>query len=111
MLRRSFHSYASKPRDAEPRVPYDRLVHHYTKRACRLFPGWEADVVPVTVSLVNREDAKTIGMDIREPRQFLHDALPRAHRYLERFFHRIVNLPPPTALEPAGETPSARGQR
>ena len=28
----------------------------------------------VTVNLVNREDAKTIGMNLREPHQFLHNA-------------------------------------
>ena len=87
---------------------YVRLVDHYTKRARRLFPGWEADFVPVTVSLVNRENAKTIGLDIREPKQFLHDALPRAHRYLERFDHRLFNQSPRGALGRAGETPDAR---
>ena len=92
-------------------APYHRLVDHYTKRARRLFPGWEADLVPVTVSLVNRENAKAIGLDIREPRQFLHDASPRAHRYLDRFDHRVINQPPNSALEQTGETPAARGQR
>lgn len=50
-------------------VPQVRLADHYTKRARRLFPGWEADLVSVTVSLVDREGAKAIGMDIREPRR------------------------------------------
>ena len=68
----------------------DRLVAHHTKRARRLFRAWEADLVPVTVSLVNREAARAIGMDIREPAQFLHDALPRAQSYLDRFDHRIL---------------------
>ena len=87
---------------------YDRLVDHYVKRARRLFPGWEADLVAVTVSLVNREGAKAIGMDIREPRQFLHDALPRAHRYLERFDHRVLDQPPGHPLERTGETPAVK---
>jgi hypothetical protein len=90
-------------------VPYVRLVRHYTKRARRLFPGWEADLVPVTISLVNREDAKTIGMDIREPRQFLHDAMPRAHRYLEKFDHRLINQPPNTTLDPTDCVPRPLG--
>jgi hypothetical protein len=64
------------------------LMDHYIKRARRLFQGWDADLIPVTVSLVNREEARTIGMDIREPAQFLHDALPRARHYLARFDHR-----------------------
>lgn len=72
-------------------VPSGQLLDHFTKRARRIFPGWAADLVPVTVSLVNREEARTIGMDIREPTQFLHDALPRAHRYLKRFDHRVLN--------------------
>lgn len=86
---------------------YDRLVAHYVKRARRLFPGWEADLVAVTVSLVNREGAKAIGMDIREPRQFLHDALPRAHRYLERFDHRVLNQPPDPVRRDAGRSRKA----
>jgi len=73
-------------------APYARLIEHYTRRARRLFADWEADLVPVTVSLVNRQEAKTAGMDIREPGQFLRDALPRARRYLERFDHRAVQL-------------------
>jgi hypothetical protein len=53
---------------------------------------WEADLVPVTISLVNRTEAKTVGMDTREPAQFLHDALPRARRFLDQFDHRGENL-------------------
>ncbi len=75
-------------------VRADQLMEHYTKRARRLFPKWEADLVPVTVSLVSRDAAKAIGMDIREPTQFLHDALPRARRYLERFDHRVLHPSP-----------------
>jgi hypothetical protein len=92
-------------------VPNVRLLDHYTKRARRLFPGWEADLVTVTVSLVNREGAKAIGMDIREPNQFLHDALPRAQYYLERFDHRFLDQPPNHPLERTGETPAAQGKR
>jgi hypothetical protein len=73
-------------------VPSRRLLDHFTKRARRIFPRWAADLVPVTVSLVNREEAKAIGMDIREPTEVLDDALPRAHRYLERFDHRVLKL-------------------
>ena len=92
-------------------VPCGRLVAHYTMRARRLFPGWQADLVPVTVSLINREEAKAIGMDIREPAQFLHDTLPRARHYLERFDHRVVAQPPNLALERTGETPAAQSGR
>jgi len=92
-------------------VPRGRLVDHYTKRARHLFPRWEADFLPVTVSLVNREEAKVIGMDIREPTQFLHDALPRARRYLARFDHRVLDQPPNLALERTSEPPAAQSGR
>jgi hypothetical protein len=88
-----------------------RLVVHYTQRARRLFPGWDADLVPVTVSLVNCAEAKTIGMDIREPAQFLHDALPRAHRFLDRFDHRLLKRPSNLALERTSEAPAAQSGR
>jgi hypothetical protein len=88
-----------------------RLVEHYTKRARRLFPKWEADLVPVTVSLVSRDAAKAIGMDIREPTHFLHDALPRARRHLDRFDHRVLHRSPNLALERSGEAPAAQSGR
>lgn len=53
----------------------------------------------VTVSLVNREQARAIGMVFREPSQFLRDALPRAHRYLERSNHRVLDQAPNLALD------------
>jgi hypothetical protein len=76
---------------------HDRLVDHYTRQARRRFPGWDADLVAVTISLVNREGARAIGMDIREPAQFLHDALPRARHYLQRFDHRVLDTRSATA--------------
>jgi len=48
-------------------VSHGRLIDHFTRRARRLFPGWSADLVAVSVSLIDREDAKTIGMDMTPP--------------------------------------------
>lgn len=97
-----YHGYVSR----------SHLVAHFTKRARRLFPGWEADLLPVTVSLVSRAEAKAIGMDIREPAQFLHDALARARQYLERFDHCFLDRTPNTRfhLTPASP-PSGRSVR
>ena len=92
-------------------LPRGRLVAHYTRRARRLFAGWDAELVAVSISLVNRTEAKTIGMDIREPGQFLHDALPRAHHFLDHFDHRVFNPPSNFALERTGETPAAQSGR
>lgn len=71
---------------------YADLLDHFARRARQRCPGWSATVVPVTVSLVHHDEAKTIGLHLREPRQFLHDALPRARRFLERFDHTRLEL-------------------
>lgn len=69
---------------------YAQLLEHYARRARHHFPGWDGTLVPVTVSLVVHAEARTIGMALREPGQFLHDALPRARQYLDRFDHRAL---------------------
>ena len=61
------------------------FLAHYFSKARRFFPGWDAELIPVTTSLISREDSKKIGMDIREPEQYLYNALPRAHKYLNKF--------------------------
>lgn len=90
-------------------VVYARLVDHYTKRARRLLPGWEADLVSVTVSLVNREGAKAIGMDILEPRQFLHDACLAPAAILSRSIIASSISRPTTRWQPYPNLSSRRG--
>ena len=67
------------------------LAHTYRK-AKRWWPGWDASLfeLPGDV-LISEEKSRTYdGLWLREPEQFLHNALPRAHAFLSCF------PPPPT---------------
>jgi hypothetical protein len=63
------------------------LFAHLRKRASQRWPGWWADLVELSpdVLISEPESKKLKGLWLREPRQFLFDALPRAERYLKRF--------------------------
>jgi hypothetical protein len=78
-----YHGYSKK----------DALLDHFQRRARKYWPDWRGDLVEITPdALVSEPKSKTYpGLWLREPRQFLHDALPRAHAYLDRFV-------PPSAL-------------
>ena len=82
-----------------------RLVDRYSTRARRLFPGWEADVVLVTVTLVNRDEAKAIGMISASP----HNS--STTRYLAPAGISIASITASSAVTPtivvkrADETP------
>jgi hypothetical protein len=60
------------------------LVH---RRAGRFFPGWDATLVdlPADALVSEKRSREFDGLWLREPRQFLHDALPRARAFLDRF--------------------------
>jgi hypothetical protein len=63
------------------------LVAHTWRKAQAWWPGWEADLVELPPDvLVSEAKSRTYeGLWLREPKQFLHDALPRAHRFIDRF--------------------------
>jgi hypothetical protein len=63
------------------------LLAHTQAKAGRWWPGWSADLVDLpTDVLVSEQKSRTYdGLWLREPRQFLHDALPRAHAFLAPF--------------------------
>jgi len=62
------------------------LAHTYAK-ANRTWPGWQATQIELPREvLISEEKSKTYeGLWLREPNQFLHDAMPRAIAFLERF--------------------------
>jgi len=64
-----------------------RLLAFGFARARRFFPGWDATLVDLpTDVLVSEQRSRQIeGLWLREPKQFLHDALLRARIFLERF--------------------------
>jgi hypothetical protein len=64
-----------------------RLLAFGFARARRFFPGWDATLVdlPTDVLVSERRSRQIEGLWLREPKQFLHDALPRARAFLDRF--------------------------
>ena len=64
-----------------------RLLAFGFARARRFFPGWDATLLdlPTDVLVSERRSRQIEGLWLREPGQFLHDALPRARAFLDRF--------------------------
>lgn len=65
----------------------ETYFEHARKRGRHLWPGWEATLIPLPrdVLVSEQRSLQFDGLHLREPWQFLHDALPRARAYLERF--------------------------
>ncbi|MGE0423605.1 MAG: hypothetical protein AB7O88_15155 [Reyranellaceae bacterium] len=71
--------------------PLRRLLDHAHGKANRWWPGWRAELVAVPAAvLVSEQGSKAFGarhggkLWLREPRQFLHDPLPRARAFIAR---------------------------
>jgi hypothetical protein len=66
---------------------WTRLLAHTRRKAARWWPGWDATPIelPREVLVSERLSRRYDGLHLREPLQFLHDALPRARTYLDRF--------------------------
>jgi hypothetical protein len=63
------------------------LLEHTRAKANRWWPGWSADLVqlPKDVLISEAKSREIEGLWLREPKQYLHDALPRATQFLTRF--------------------------
>lgn len=66
---------------------WQRLFDHTTAKANRWWSGWTAELIPLPVDVLVSEtrSQEYEGLWLREPKQFLHDALPRAHQFLQQF--------------------------
>jgi hypothetical protein len=64
-----------------------RFLDHTWKRARRWWPGWGATLIelPPDVLISEAKSRRYESLWLREPKQFLHDAMPRARAYLNRF--------------------------
>jgi hypothetical protein len=64
-----------------------RFLTHVWTSARRRWPGWDGTLVtlPAEVLISEQASRRHDGLWLREPNQFLHDALPRAEAYLNRF--------------------------
>jgi hypothetical protein len=65
----------------------EAFLAHTWRRARHFWPGWDATLIELPCEvLVSEPLSKTYdGLWLREPRQFLHDAMPRARAFLDRF--------------------------
>ena len=65
----------------------ERLLSLCFRRARRFYLAWDATLVdlPPDVLISERRSRQIEGLWLREPGQFLHDALPRANAFLDRF--------------------------
>lgn len=65
----------------------ERYLLHTWKKARHWWSGWNASQVELPPDvLISEAKSRTYdGLWLREPKQFLHDAMPRAHAYLDRF--------------------------
>jgi len=63
-----------------------RLLALGFKRGRRFFSGWDATIIdlPTDALISERRSREIEGLWLREPQQFLHDALPRANAFLDR---------------------------
>ena len=73
----------------------EHFLAHTLKSAQRFWPGWNATLIELPWDvLVSKTKSRTYeGLWLREPDQFLHNALPRAEAFLDRF-------PDPASLNP-----------
>lgn len=72
-----YHGYTEK----------DRFLDHTWRGARRRWPGWQASLIelPADILVSEAKSRDYDGLWLREPGQFLHDAMPRAEAYLNRF--------------------------
>ena len=63
------------------------LLDHTKAKARRWWPGWDADLIdlPPHVLVSEAESRRYDGLWLRQPDQYLGDALARANRFLDRF--------------------------
>lgn len=63
------------------------LVAHHFAKGRLWWPGWDGALVPLPQDvLISEAKSKTYdGLWLREPGQFLHDAMPRAKAFLARY--------------------------
>jgi hypothetical protein len=62
------------------------LLAHTRAKARRWWPGWDADLIALPQDvLISEAKSRTYqGLWLRQPDQFLHNAMPRAYRFLDR---------------------------
>ena len=64
-----------------------RYLRHTNMKANRWWPGWGGQLIdlPIDVLVSESKSKEYDGLWLREPQQFLHDAMPRARQFVARF--------------------------
>jgi hypothetical protein len=82
----------------------ERLTAHMHHKANRWWPGWSCELIPMEPeALISEARSKAAGIHMREPGQFLHDAMPRAVAFLR-------SRPPPAGVARAAALAFAEAQ-
>ncbi len=65
----------------------EKFISHYWKRSRQRFPDWDAVLIelPIDVLISNEKSRTYDGLWLRQPDQFLENAMPRALAYLDKF--------------------------
>ena len=73
---------------------WPKLLDHMKRKAARWWPGWDCQLIelPLEVLVSERKSREYDGLWLREPRQFLHDASPRAELYIDRILSGMANI-------------------
>lgn len=66
-------------------VKKSRLLSYYWQQYEQTYLGWRAELIRIEGNLCNPDEMKKIGMHIRGPEDFLHNATPRAQAYLKKY--------------------------
>ena len=66
---------------------WDKFLAHYKVRANQNIPDWSCDIIELSAeTLISEQLSRSYdGLWLREPKQFLYDALPRARSYLDKY--------------------------
>ncbi|MFW6214069.1 MAG: hypothetical protein ACOC8L_14335 [Spirochaetota bacterium] len=60
------------------------------------FEGWSYELLEFPVEcLVSEKKSKALGLWLRQPDQFLHDAIPRARRFVDEYEDQVLALVQP----------------
>lgn len=69
-----------------------RLTSYYWKQYKQAYSGWDAELIRVIGNVSDPAQVKKIGMQIRGPDEFLHNATPRAQAYLKKYDELHKNI-------------------
>lgn len=72
--------------DYHGHVDRETLLSHMVRKARLFWPGWDYELTPLPAEVLisERKSRAYDGLWLRGPGQFLHNAMPRAERFLDQ---------------------------